>query len=74
MQSFPRLLQSALKSNATAHTFNHLLYNASQALAREQAFPYYSFLFHAVYSKVKFTSLPEGYFVGAFGKMVRGPL
>jgi hypothetical protein len=37
-------------------------------LAREKAILYYSFLFHAVYSKVKFTSLPEGHFVGLFGR------
>lgn len=44
------------------------LQSTSRASVREKATLYHTFLFHAVYSKVKFTSLPEGCFAGPFGR------
>lgn len=66
-------LFQALRVSAEAE--GHSLYlspfslqSTSRASAREKAILYYSFLFHAVYSKVKFTSLPGGCFAGPFGR------
>lgn len=44
------------------------LHSTCRALVREKAILYHSFLFQAVYPKVKFTSLPEGCFAGPFGR------